>query len=221
MDAQTFWILAHVLLFVYWLGADIGVFISSLQIINRNHSMETRLAIAKILGIINSIPGFASQLMLVVGLQLAANLGLSPISSPWLWLAWIGTAVWIVVAKASERRRSTPLGRNLANLDLLIRVLLIVALTAAALWSFVTGTPFVENWLALKALIFAYVLACGIGIRFAFASFGPALARMAKEGFNPETEAALRWPVIWVKPWVIALWTGLIVAAFVGIGQSI
>ena len=25
MDAQTFWILAHVLLFVYWLGADIGL----------------------------------------------------------------------------------------------------------------------------------------------------------------------------------------------------
>lgn len=221
MEAQSFWILAHVLLFVYWLGADIGVFISSLQIINRNHSMETRLAIAKILGIINSIPAIASQLMLVVGLQLAAILGLSPISGGWLWLAWIGTAIWIVVAKTSERRRGTPLGRSLTNLDLLIRVLLIVALTAAALWSFETGTPFAENWLALKALVFAYVLVCGLGIRITFASFGPALARMAKEGFNPETDAALRWPVIWVKPWVIALWAGLIVAAFVGIGRPI
>jgi len=39
------------------------------------------------------------------------------------------------------------------------------------------------------------------------------------EGSTPETEAALRVPVLRVKPWVLALWAGLVVMALLGIAQ--
>ncbi len=73
MDSQAVWIFLHVVLLVYWLGADIGVFYSSLQVVKAEHPPETRAAIVKVLTFVNYFPAAASILMLPVGLQLAAG----------------------------------------------------------------------------------------------------------------------------------------------------
>ncbi len=101
----------------------------------------------------------------------------------------------------------------------MVRIVLIAVLGIAAIASFAGGDPFSDNWVALKVLLYAYVLACGLGIRFAFAPFGPAFGRYMAQGSTPEVEAALRRPVIMVKPFVLALWGGLVVMALIGIAQ--
>ena len=142
----------------------------------------------------------------------------SPITGGWLWLVWAAAIAWFAVGRLASRR-GKPSAKAFSYIDLAIRVALIVALAAAAVVSFVTGRPFTTNWLALKVILLAYVLVCGLGIRFAFQSFGPSFARLMTEGPTEEVEAALRRPVLWVKPWVIALWSGLVVMALVGISQ--
>lgn len=219
MDPQTFWIMAHVVLLVYWLGADISVFYSSLQIIKPENSPETRAAVARVLNFVNAFPGVASILMLPVGLMLAAGKGLSPIDGGWLVLPWILAAVWLLISVSATSQRGTPLGQTYASIDLWIRIVLIAVLIIAAIASFANGEPFASNWLALKVLLYAYVLVCGLGIRFTFAKFGPAFGRLMAEGSTPEVEAGLRGPVLQVKPWVLGLWAGLVAMSLIGIAQ--
>ncbi|MDA0369100.1 MAG: hypothetical protein O3C65_05025 [Proteobacteria bacterium] len=221
MDPQTIWIMIHVVLLVYWLGADISVFYCSLQIIKPANSRETRAAIAKVLGFVNAFPGIVSILMLPVGLMLASGKGLSPITGGWLALVWGLAAIWLLISVSAASQRGTPLGKTYATIDLWIRYVLIAVLTIAALLSLTGGAPFTSNWLALKVLLFAFVLVCGLGIRFTFAKFGPAFGRFMAEGSTPETEAGLRGPVMRVKPWVLALWSGLVVMALLGIAQPL
>jgi hypothetical protein len=221
MDPQALWIMAHVVLLVYWLGADISVFYCSLQIIKKDNAPETRAVIAKVLGFVNAFPGIASILMLPVGLMLAAGKGLSPIADGWLVLVWALAGVWLLISVSAASQRGTPLGKTYATIDLWIRYALIAILTIAALWSFTAGAPFTTHWLALKVLLYAFVLVCGLGIRFTFAGFGPAFGRFMAQGSTPETEAALRVPVLRVKPWVLALWAGLVAMALLGIAQPL
>jgi hypothetical protein len=219
LDAQTLWIMIHVVLLVYWLGADISVFYSSFQLIKMENSPETRAAVAKVLGFVNVFPGIASILMLPVGLMLANGKGLSPITDGWLAIIWLLAGVWLLINVSAASQRGTPLGKTYSNIDLWIRIVLIAVLTIAAIASFTGAGPFFSNWLALKVLLFAFVLVCGLGIRFTFAGLGPAFGRLMAEGSTPETEAALRVPVLRVKPWVLALWAGLVVMALLGIAQ--
>ncbi len=219
MDSQAVWIFLHVALLVYWLGADIGVFYSSLHVVKTEYPPETRAAIVKVLTLVNYFPATASILMLPVGLQLAAGVDASPVTGVWMILVWIGAFAWLGLAHSSTKRRGTPLGKRLANIDLAVRVALIAVLGIAAVASFAGGDPFGDNWVALKVLLYAYILVCGLGIRFSFAPFGPAFRRLMAEGSTPEIEAAIRRPVAIVKPWVFALWGGLVVMALIGIAQ--
>lgn len=219
MDPQSLWIMVHVVLLVYWLGADISVFYSSLQIIKPENSPETRAAVARVLGFVNFFPSVASIMMLPVGLMLAAGQGASPLTGGWLVLPWAIAGVWLLISVGAATQRGTPIGKRYASIDLWIRLVLIAVLTIAAIASFAGGAPFTSNWIALKVLLFAFVLVCGLGIRFTFANFGPAFGRLMAEGSTPETEAALRAPVMSVKKWVLMLWAALVVMALLGIAQ--
>ena len=218
MEPQSLLIVVHVLLLVYWLGADITVFICSFQMIRRQNSPATRAAFVRVLSFANAFPSVASILILPVGLQLAAGLDALQFSSTWLWLVWAGAIGWLAIDQLAGRR-GKPSAKVFSRVNLWIRIVLIAVLAAAAVTSFATGRPFGTDWLALKVLLFAYVLGCGLGLRFAFQPFGPAFGRLMAEGPTAEVEAALRRPVLWVKPWVLALWAGLVVMAFIGISQ--
>ena len=91
--------LAHLLLFVYWLGGDIGVFYSAIQLRDRRLSLEARQLALKILGWVDQIPRYCLVLMLPVGYSLADQLGivvlprivfilLWVIAVAWLWMVW-------------------------------------------------------------------------------------------------------------------------------------
>lgn len=219
IDTQTIWIAVHVLLLVYWLGADVGVFVSSLQIIKPENSLETRATIVKIIGFVNWFPNVASILMLPVGLMLATGRGLFLIEGPWLALPWTIAGIWLLISVGATTQRGTPIGKTYATIDQWIRYALIAVLVVSAVVSFAGDGPFRSNWLALKVMLFAYVLACGLGLRFTFAALGPAFARLMAEGSSPEIEAAIKRPVMRVKPWVLGLWAGLVAMALIGIAQ--
>ncbi len=68
-------LLAHVLLFVYWLGGDIGVFYSSRYVANPALSIEARATALKIMAWIDEIPRICLVTILPVGFTLAYNAG--------------------------------------------------------------------------------------------------------------------------------------------------
>ncbi len=216
---QDLWTFLHVMTFVYWLGADLGVFYSSRFVVNPKYTPETRAAALKILAWLDMAPRYALLLTLPVGLQLARGVELSAIGGAWLLLVWLGAAAWIALATNVHRREGTDAGRRLANIDLALRIALIAGLAIAAIYSFATAAPFAANWLALKALLFALAVAMGVGIRVTFAPFGQAFGRLMAEGSSPEIEAQMSRSLARAKPFVLALWIVIAAAAFIGISQ--
>ena len=67
MSGHDIALLIHLLLFVYWLGGDIGVFYSSGLSVNRNLSREARQMAGKIMINLDLIPRLCLSLMLTVG----------------------------------------------------------------------------------------------------------------------------------------------------------
>ena len=139
---QDLWTFLHVMTFVYWLGADLGVFYSSRFVVNPKYTPETRAAALKILAWLDMAPRYALLLTLPVGLQLARGVELSAIGGAWLLLVWLGAAAWIALATNVHRREGTDAGRRLANIDLALRIALIAGLAIAAIYSFATAAPF-------------------------------------------------------------------------------
>ncbi|MFO0450914.1 MAG: hypothetical protein ACK52I_20020, partial [Pseudomonadota bacterium] len=91
--------------------------------------------------------------------------GLSPVTGPWLWLAWALSALWFWQMWLVHLKGATPSGARLRAWDWRIRYLVIVACVIAGVGSMVAGFPFATGWLGLKVLLFGGVIACGLGIR--------------------------------------------------------
>ena len=76
-----------------------------------------------------------------------------------------------------------------------------------------------EDWVLIKFYLYSYILICGIGIKYSFSGFAPAFDKLIKEGSNLNTEKDINASIKKVKPWVIALWFGLILLSITGISK--
>ena len=216
MSAHEFWVLVHVLLLVYWLGTDLGVFYSARYVLKPDLPLATRGTVARILLALDLSPRVCLVLTLPVGLTLAADLGLSPIHGGWLVAVWVASLAWLALVLMIVRAEEAA---ALRRADLAVRVTLVIALLVAAVVSLVSSGPFVTGWLAWKVIVYAIAIACGVAIRFRLAPFGPALGRLVAQGSSPNVEAALGASLRGTYPFVFTIWGALVVAAALGIAQ--
>ena len=117
----------HLLLFVYWLGGDAGVYYSSGFVIDPKLSRDARLTAAKIFIELDMLPRYCLALMLTVGGVLAYYVGVPHLSwqlpliivlGPlWLWMVW-----------AVHHYQGKPFGIKLAKIDLYFRWFMICLL---------------------------------------------------------------------------------------------
>jgi hypothetical protein len=219
--AYSFLILVHVLLFVYWLGADLGVFYSAKFLVNPALSLETRRTVMKILHFIDLFPRMALILMLPVGATLALTGGYAALPPGWdlpvLAIIWIADLAWFVMmVSVYERPRA-----GLIRLDYAIRYAVILGLLALGVASLAGYGPTAPGagWLAAKLIVFAAIIGLGLGIRVTFKPFGAAFAQLVAKGSSPDIEAAMTRAQRRVRPVVLALWAGLIIEAFLGISK--
>ncbi len=218
MEPNDFLKLLHVLTFVYWLGADLGVFYATRVAAGPRLAVDTRAALFKVMTWIDLIPRMMLILTFPVGAQLAAGLGISPIVGGWLWLVWIGAIAWAALLFAIHVRvRGAP---ALAAADLYVRVAIVVALAAAAAASLRTGTPFAADWLSLKVLLFAGAVACGVGVRVTLKPLAGALERLGHEEENTDSVASMARAVRASTPFVAGLWILIVAAAFTGLNHE-
>ena len=220
MDAQDFWKLAHVGTLVYWVGADIGVFYSAHLITNPAYSPQTRAVLLKVLAWIDMIPRYTLLLTFPIGAQLAAGLDLSRISGVWLWLMWIAVAAWIVMVREIHRREGSSAARTMGTIDLYLRYAFIAALVVSGVASLAGGTPYETTWIAVKVLLFAGAVSCGVAIRIAFRPFVPAFAQLVAEGSSAEVEARLKNTLGNTRPYVVGIWVIAAATAFIGLNHE-
>lgn len=219
MTGHELLLLLHVLLFVYWLGGDLGVFYSSGYISKPELSPATRATVAKIMLALDLTPRVCLVLMLPVGVALSASLGALAIPAAAIPALWVFALAWLAMVVTIYKKEHQPIAHTLGKIDWAVRLLVIAGLAGAAILSLTGAGPVQGNWLAVKMLIFAGTIVCGLIIRVKLKPFGVAFGRLMREGSTPEIESDLHASIARVKPAVLLIWGGLVVNAWLGIAK--
>lgn len=185
MELYSVFVWLHVLLFVFWLGADVGVFIAGWWVRNPNLTFAERLTLLKLSAVVDLAPRVCFVLMLPLGFTLARSWGL-PMSSGQLALVWLlGIAMLVVMFLMLKYQAGPAAG--------LLRKVNFALLGAVGIGCFVVAanllqdtSPLQAPWLGWKIAVYGVICFTAIGIDF---MFHPVLAGFGKIAI-PDASAA-------------------------------
>jgi hypothetical protein len=208
----------HQVLFVFWLGPDIGVYMWSTKVTNPELSPAQRVSAGRIMGTIGLIPQACMSLMLTVGGTLTELMG---IEHPWWQMAGIVLLgpVWLTLTLLVYFRAGTDAGRKLADMDMWFRWLVLVSVIGSAGLSIATGRLADTPWVTGKLLLFAAVVFFSIMMRLRLQPFYPAINQLESTGPSSEIDKQLSSSIGRARLFMIATWFGLALAAGLGMVQ--
>jgi hypothetical protein len=216
MDVYQIWLYAHVLMFVYWLGADLGVFTLALALKNPAYTVEQRVLLMRMSLFIDLTPRAAMALIAPIGLMLAESQGLVSVPN-WLnAIIWVAAVLWIVGEIVAFRHMGKPLMMRIYMGTGSLFVIIFVACSWYGIQSLRLGEPFMEPWLALKVLLFGQVFLVSALMAVFYAPIEAIFERMRATGSTPELEARLRSQVNRGAVVTIILFLLLATIAFLG-----
>ncbi len=204
------WKLLHLLLFVYWLGADVGTFYASRFVADAALAPPARATAARIMLGIDLLPRICMPLVLATGVQLASMLGVLAIGAAGLAGVWALSLGWLAMVLVIHQRGAG--AARLARLDFGVRIVIVALLVAATL-----VLPALPAWTTLKLLGFAATVVCGLMIRVHLKPFGPAFAQLMAGGRSDEPNRIIAASIARCVPYVIAIWIVLIACAAAGL----
>jgi hypothetical protein len=219
MDTQALLLLLHILLFVYWLGGDLGVYYSSGFIVRADLPVPTRAVLGRIMLVLDMIPRVCLVLTLPVGLALAVERGFLDVPAGLIPAVAVAGLAWLLLIITIFRQEHHPIAALLTRIDWFVRLAVVAALVVTASLSLTGNGPQLPLWLAVKLLIFAGIIACGLIIRVWLKPFTVAFGQLLRDGSSPATEQALSRGLALVKPPVLLIWVGLVACAWLGITQ--
>jgi hypothetical protein len=208
----------HLLLFVFWLGPDIGVFAWSRKVINPGLSDDQRLAAASVMHTIDLMPRVCLSLMLTVGGILTEGYGIE--HPPWQWAGIILLGpVWLTLVLIAYFREGTHLGATVNRFDLWLRWTLVIGIIGSVLYSTSIGRLNQEPWIASKLLLFSALIFFGIMVRLRLRPFFTGLEKLSAEGSSESTNALMASAQRRAQPFIIAIWVCIALEAGLGVFQ--
>lgn len=205
--------LLHVLVFVYWLGGDLGAFYASRFLTAPNVSADRRMMAAKIVGDVDMAPRTALILALPTGLALGISRGWLDLPMVWGWGALAAGAAWLALAWYLHIKHvgSGPL----KALDTLIRWALLIVLLGGGVAGLV-GAHELPAFISIKLILLAGAILMGLMIRIVLRPLGPALAGLSGPD-GASAELSLAQTLSRARPLVMVIWALIIAAAFFGL----
>jgi hypothetical protein len=214
--AHAIALVAHLLLFVYWLGGDLGVFYSSRFVVDPGRSREARLTAAKIMLDLDLVPRICMSLMLTVGGILNEFYGIP--HPPWQQAALLALGpFWLGMVLYLHFREGTTTAHRVQRFDFWFRWLVIGAILGSAAHAQVTGRLDAQPWIAAKLLLFAFLVFCGLMIRVRMPPFIEGFRALAAGCATADTDRRMQQSLARMRPWVLAIWAGLLASAVLGV----
>lgn len=208
--------LFHVLLFVYWLGGDLGTYYSSRYVVNPNLSPAQRSTALNIMLGVDQGPRLAMALIFAPGIHLAAQYNLIAIADPWLALIWMICLLWFVMVLTLHFAKDKAYIPVLSKIDFYFRIILVGSLLGIGFYSLVTNALISASWVSWKIIIFALLVACGLAIRIHLKSFIPAFQALMTQGPSDKVNQELNSSIAKCRPFVYFIWLGLLLNAALG-----
>ena len=208
---------AHIIATVYWLGGDLGTYLASNQVINRDLSPEARRTALKIMLACDMGPKLAMPLIFALGVHLADLLDAIALPGWGVGAAWALGLWWFGNVLYLHLNEGKPAARKFARFDLAFRIGVVALLAIYAAAQLLDAAAATADWVAWKLLVFAALVACGIFIRLHLRPFIPAFARMMEQGSSEETDTIMYTSLMRCRPYVWGIWVGLFVNTALGV----
>lgn len=215
LDTHLLWAYAHIVLFVYWLGADVGLYGVMILVKNPKLSYETRATLIKLAFYIDLFPRITFALLLPVGMHLARDLGLYPFTDGLMTLAWTAGILWSALHLAVVWYKGTAFARTLVRFNQVYELVLGGFFVGVGALSLATGAPIEAGWFAAKLLIFGLIFWVILGIDVVFQPFTTIL-RMGPGGSTPEKEREVTRATHITMAWAVLLYLLVLAVAFLG-----
>lgn len=207
----------HLLLFVFWLGADAGVFLLGQHFRKRDiYALDQRLVLLRLLVIVDMVPRTAWALMVPVSVSVADMGGWWDLPAGVLVGTWLIGAVWLWLVWDAHLHDQTPRAARNRRWEALLRAVLCGAYLWIGAVSLLTGAPLAADWLAAKALLFGLIFAAAIMIDHRFKPVGGQIARLIAEGSSDATEQPLRATMDATRIWVWVIYALLLMTGWLG-----
>ena len=215
-------VFAHLLLFVYWVGADIAVFYGAGFAADPGMSNDARAAIGRLTGWVDQFPRSSVPLIGAVGASLAVSRGYMQIDAIWLAAVWLIALVWVAVNLYLYANRSEP-QKTAAWLvfDHWFRISILVAVAYFGISSLLGGGVTDTPWLAIKLLLYSLSMVFGMGVRVLFKPFRPALARVIAGDASEKDQQIMRSSLARTRVAVLGIWFSAAGAALVALWKPI
>lgn len=205
----------HVLLFAYWLGPDWGVFVSGRRIANPHLSREERMRFLKASVAIDFFPRSSIVLIIAVGLTLAGISGYIPLGPVLLTVIWMVAVIWLVLVWFTGYvLQPGPLKTRLDAVHVLLRHVVTAILLGVGVYSLVFGKPIATQWLAVKLILVAILIAMGSVLRVIVGSWVRDLTGVAG------SEGAIARSYPFTRKLAMTFWLTSISIAFLGVAKS-
>ena len=169
MDITSYDILiyTHTLLFVYWLGGDLGVFFSAKFVANRELKLEERFRFLHLLMQCDMGPRTALIGIIPIGFQMASMSGLLPeqFGNTFLASVWAGSAIWLAGNWWLFFNERHPNAEKFKFADTILRYAILISMASLGSFSLIYNSVITDKWLASKILLFSIAVALGLYLR--------------------------------------------------------
>lgn len=218
IDLYDLMLLLHVLVFVYWLGADLGVLYAARYGADERLALETRQTIGEIMAFVDMFPRLSVPLVGATGVSMAYLAGAFVFSELWVWATWLAALVWICSNLFAFLNRLHPdRVRRAVRFDTGWRIVIMLAVAGTATASLLDAGITTSNSLIAKLFVFALAIALSLLLRVLFKPYRPALNRIAAGGDNTVESAIMRRALARARPVVLLIWALTIISAAIGL----
>lgn len=219
IDPHTLLLYGHLVLFVYWLGPDWGVYVTTHYICKAGLSIEERRRFLAAMLRIDLVPRSCLILLFPVGLTLADGLGLSPVTGVWLLPVWLFFLAWLVLSWAVYLNKGPENGMTFRKIDNGMRWVIAPVLVLTGAVSLVFDMGFGSSWLGLKVMLFGVLLFIGLWLRSFVGDLVLGFQRLGAEGSTPEVEAIFSGMLKRSRPVAYLFWGMSLTLAFLGLAK--
>jgi hypothetical protein len=213
MTEHEVWTYLHILMFVFWLGTDMGVFISARKSTDPSLPFDTRVLLLHMALRIELLPRTMWKAALPLGVVLSNRLGAITLTGAEMILVWVFSTIWWGISMAGAWFYDKPFGHQLARITNWLTSLVGAGLVAIAISSYLGNGPVeaAATWLHWKIGLYGLINLLVVLMLVSFDPMGVAFGRLAVEGSKPEIEAIISGVmsrstvIIWATYGLIAL----------------
>ena len=213
MTGFDFWKFLHIMMFVFWIGTDLGVFLSAKKSTDPSLSFGTRVTLLHLALRIELLPRTMWKAALPLGVMLMDGLEIIDFTALQLALIWLFSIAWWAISMYGAWHYDKPIGHKFAGINNWLTGAVGVVLIGIAVLSLLGNGPIpaADSWLSWKIGLYGLINLMVIVMIVVFDPLGAAFGRLAVEGSTPEIEGIISgvmdrsaW-IIWATYATIAL----------------